>query len=253
MEQEAVEAQEIKREASELVNQAHSMAVRNAADFEAAGKILVAIKRVRKAISDTFDPIREKAHAAWKEVIAQQKKHDDPLEVAEKLLGRVMGQFQAEAEAERQRLIREEQKRLDEERRQAQVKADAERATQLKADEDARLAHAIALEAEGKKAEAARVLNAPPPPPPPPPAQPKQVSAYIHHAPKAAGVSFRDNWKARVVDKEALVKACAAGTQPLTLLTPDQKVLDGIAKALKGEARIPGVEFYSENVTAVRA
>jgi hypothetical protein len=71
--------------------------------------------------------------------------------------------------------------------------------------------------------------------------------------PKAQGVSFRDNWKARVVDKEVLLRAILAGQQPMSLLIPDQKALDGIAKALKGEARVPGVEFYADQVAAVRA
>jgi hypothetical protein len=248
------ETQEIARETGALVEQAQAVTVKTAAEFETAGKIVIAIRRVRKTITDTFEPIQKKAHAAWQEVIAQRKKHDEPLEAAEKNLTRIMGTYQAEVEAERQRLAREEQKRLDEEKRIAQKKADEERLEQLRIDNEARLAHAIALEAEGKAAEANRVLNAPPPPPPPPIQTPAPAPRMtMPEAPKAAGVSFRENWKARVVDFQLLLEAVAAGRQPLTMVEANQKALDGIAKALKGEARIPGVEFYSEQVSAVRA
>ena len=254
METPAVETQEIQRETSSLITQAQATAVKSAAEYEQAGALLVAIRKVRKSIADTFDPIREKAHAAWKEVIAQRDKHDLPLETAERSISRLMGTYQAEVEAERQRLIREENKRKEEEARAAQAKADAERAEQIRVDGEARLAHALALEAEGKNAEANRVLNAPPPPPPPPAPPPAPTArAVIPAAPKAAGVSFRENWKARVTDLQLLVTACANGHQPLTFLVPNQSVLDGIAKALKAEGRVPGVEFYSENISSVRA
>jgi hypothetical protein len=250
----ATETQEIQRETGALVDQARSLIVKSPAQYEEAGRIVIAIRRVRKSIADTFGPIKKKAHAAWLEVLAQEKKHDTPLEAAERQLSGIMGNFQAEVEAERQRIAREEAKRREEEQRAAQAKADEERAAQLRLDEDARLAHAAALEAEGKHAEANAVLDAPPPPPPPPapPAAPAPVAA-MPEAPKADGVSFRQNWKARVVDLQLLLEAVASGRQPLTMIEANQKALDGIAKALKGEARIPGVEFFSETVSSVRA
>lgn len=254
METPAVDTREIQTETSSLITQAQAAAVKSDAQYEQAGALLVAIRKVRKSIADTFDPIQKKAHAAWQEVIAQRKRHDEPLEGAERQLSRLMGTYQAEVEAERQRLAKVEAARLEQEKRDAQKKADDERAAQLKLDDDARLAHALALEAEGKNAEANRVLNAPPPPFLfPAPLAPTARTVYMPAAPKAAGISFRENWKARVVDLQLLVTACANGHQPLTMVEPNQKALDGIAKALKAEGRIPGVEFYSEPVSSVRA
>jgi hypothetical protein len=250
----APETQEIQRETGALVEQARSLTVKSPAQFEEAGAIVVAIRRVRKTIADTFDPIQKKAHAAWQEVIAQRKKHDTPLEAAERQLSGVMGSYQAEVEAERQRIAREDAKRREEEQRAAQAKADEERGAQLKADEDGRLAHATALAAEGKHAEANAVLDAPPPPPPPPaPPAPALRASSMPEAPKADGVSFRENWKARVTDLQLLVTSCANGHQPLTYVLANLPVLDKYAKALKGEARVPGVEFYAETVSSVRA
>jgi hypothetical protein len=248
---------EIKTETLSLAERADNFVItqiNNTADFEMAGGLLVSISRARDRIGKSFDPIIKKAHESHKEAIAQKKLLDDPMANAEKQIRGVMGKYEAEVQAERQRAARAEQQRQDEERRQAQAKADEDRKIQLKADEDARLAHAIALEAEGKKAEAARVLNAPPPPPPPPVQMPATTPAIaIPEAPKAAGVSFRQNWKARVVDANLLIQAIAAGQQAMNLMVPNQQALDGIAKALKGEARIPGVEFYTETVSSVRA
>jgi len=251
---EAVETEEIKTETVVLSEQTQRLVVASQADFEMAGSLLVSIARARDKISKTFDGLIKKAHELHKDVIAQKKTLDDPMANAEKQIRGVMGAYQAQIEAERQRAARAEQARQDEERRQAQAKADEERRIQLKADEEARLAHAIALEAEGKKAEAQRILNAPPPPPPmPAPVVQTTPAIHIPEAPKANGVSFRQNWKARVVDANLLIQAIAAGHQAVNLMVPNQSALDGIAKALKGEARIPGVEFYSETVSSVRA
>lgn len=49
-----------------------------------------------------------------------------------------------------------------------------------------------------------------------------------------------------VVDMKALCAAVAAGTQPETLVMPNQRVLDKMATALGAELRIPGVEVVTE-------
>jgi len=74
---------------------------------------------------------------------------------------------------------------------------------------------------------------------------------------KAEGISSRQNWKAEVVDLQALVSAAgaAAARGDITLLgylEPNTKALGQVAKALKGAARIPGVRIYAEDAIAVR-
>ena len=60
-----IETQEIARETGALVEQAKAITVTTAGQYEDAGKIVLAIRRMRKSITDTFEPIQKKAHAAW--------------------------------------------------------------------------------------------------------------------------------------------------------------------------------------------
>ncbi len=77
-------------------------------------------------------------------------------------------------------------------------------------------------------------------------------------APKAAGVSTRQNWKAEVQDLQALICAAAdafranGDTTLMAYLQADESALGKVAKALKNQARIPGVRIYNDPSMAVR-
>ena len=60
--------------------------------------------------------------------------------------------------------------------------------------------------------------------------------------PKADGLGFRDQWFAMVTDLKGLVRAVADGKQPLALLEPNMTALNGLARTLKNEMAVPGVE-----------
>ncbi|MEN6586811.1 MAG: hypothetical protein ABFE02_12295 [Sulfuricella sp.] len=60
---------------------------------------------------------------------------------------------------------------------------------------------------------------------------------------KPQGSSVRKIWKARVID---------AALVPNEYKTINQKALDAYAAAMKAEARIPGVEFYTEESVSIR-
>lgn len=73
-----------------------------------------------------------------------------------------------------------------------------------------------------------------------------------------AGVGSRQTWKAEVIDLKALViaagKAAEQGDDTLLgYLLADTKALGGTARALKKQARVPGVRFYVEQTLSVRA
>ena len=128
-------------------------------------------------------------------------------------------------QAEAARLAEENHKAMAEARRKA---------------EDAALAEAAALEAEGDTEGAEAILEAP-------------VIATvvpIREAPKAAGVSFRTNWKARVVDPMALLRAVVAGKVPAAAVSVNEAWLNQYARATKGEVPVPGVEFVAERAVA---
>lgn len=202
---------------------AQAVTVVDAGSYQVAADLLLDIKGLRTEIDATFGPIVQKAHAAHKEAVAQRKKHEQPLQEAEKLIKSRMGTWQR-AEEQRQR---EEAARLAAEARRR--------------DEEARLREAEALEEAGEVEAAERVLDEPAPAPPPPP--PTRV-------PVIKGVSGRDIWKFEVTDFPALVRAAAAGTVPMAALEPSTKFLGQQARSLMGEMKYDGVRVWSERSIA---
>jgi hypothetical protein len=173
--------------------------------------------------------------------------------------------------AERERAAREESERLQREAQEraaeAQRAADAEAAAARAAGDEAAAAAAEAQAAEAQRiadqaAAAAREREQ------------QEALAAQHHAneaqaamdladvappmpavqsgARAQGVATRKTWKVKSVDKVQLVVAAAkaidAGDQDkadqlLAYLLVDEAALNGVARSLKGAARVPGVVF----------
>ena len=76
------------------------------------------------------------------------------------------------------------------------------------------------------------------------PAQAAPINTYVAApAEKPRGAAIRKVWKARVVD---------AALVPDQFKTINEKALDAYAKSMKQDAKVPGVEFYSEDSLAIR-
>lgn len=225
------EVKAIETKTGALVERAQAFVVNSADSFGLAGQELVAIKGLQKEVNATFDPIVSKAYELYKEAGAQKKKHSEPLEAAEKLYKGKMATWEEE---ERRRLA-EEARRREEEKRRQEEEAEEERRRQ-----------AAELEAAGLHETAAAILAEPSPAPEPEPEP-------VPEAPQAAGVSFRYNYSAEVVDFMALVKAVVAGQAPAALLLPNQPALNQMAKAMKDELQIAGVKVKKDRVVSARA
>lgn len=65
--------------------------------------------------------------------------------------------------------------------------------------------------------------------------------AYV--APKLHGAAGRKVWKCRIVNPKEV---------PPEFCMPNEKALDGYAKAMKENASLPGCEFYAEDSVAIR-
>lgn len=78
------------------------------------------------------------------------------------------------------------------------------------------------------------------------------MTAPILAPQKTAGMSYRDNWKGDVDDMSLLLKAIVEGKAPITLVQPDSKAINQIAKATKGKQDIPGVRFFNEKIPVSR-
>jgi hypothetical protein len=243
---------ELETQATEIAAKIPLIAITDPTSFAAAVEDRAEIKRRLSKIDEVMGPIVQTAHAAWKTAVAKREQLRGPFVDADKAYARAMGAYEQEQERirrEAEESARRERERLEAEER-ARVAAEQERLR--KEAEDTRLAEAAAAEAKGDTVMAERLVAAPvvvptvaPRPvyvPPPPPA-PKPV---------AAGVSFRDQWSAKVTNLMALVQAVAKGEQPITLIQADMTALNGLARTLKQAMNLPGVEAVNERIAAQR-
>jgi hypothetical protein len=274
----APQEEEIARKVPALVDQAAALTITGQASLTIANDFSIAIKRLRKEIDDTFDPIIEAAHIAHKVALDKKRKHVEPVNAAEREVKGKIGAYlteqdrirreaerkawEAEQEkiraqqearrreqevlrrAEEDRRAREEadrrevaeaearaaRARSDEGRRRAQDEADrirreaAERAAVEKAKADAEQAR-IREEAARKHAE----LEAAAPPP----------VARV----ETKGISTREDWDFEVVDENLV---------PREFLAIDESKLRRYAKAMKVDAIVPGVRFFSKTIVRQR-
>lgn len=215
----------LEREATALVVQAKALRITDHASHEAAGAFLRDVKALRQEVAATFDPIVERAHQTHREALAQRRRHDEPLVEAERVVKAAIGAYAAEQE------------------RRARIAAAEAAAKARREEEERRLAEAAALEAAGEREEAERVLEEPVYAPPPPPVAVQRVS----------GVSTREKWSAKIVDKMALVRAVADGKASPELLDVNMATANRLAAALKETLAIPGLRSVSDRVVSARA
>jgi hypothetical protein len=70
------------------------------------------------------------------------------------------------------------------------------------------------------------------------------------NAPRVEGVSFRENWRADVVDKAAFVAAVASKPELVNLLDANLAALGHLARAHKSALNLPGVRVWCEYIVA---
>lgn len=208
--------------------------------LDAAATELAGIVARKKAITEKRMDITRPLDAAKRAVMDFFAAPLDLLEQAERALKGGMVTYERK---ERERIAAEQRaadQRAAEERAAAEQRArDAEaaaRAAHADGDEDA-AAEAIARANEARE-QAELAMVAPPLP--------------AVAAPKAAGASFRGTWKGRVTDKAKLIAAAASRPELQGLLAIDTIALNGMARAVKDSATVPGVEFYEERGVATR-
>lgn len=219
---ELVDGSQVTQRALTYPDQARALTIRDAKSYEAACDFLKGIKALRGEIADTFDPHVKRAFEAHRALCKEKQDAERPLTEAERIVKDAIRAYDDEQE----RIRREEQRRLQEEARQRE--------------EERRLEEAIALDQEaaatgdaGKHLEAEAIL-----------AQPITVPvvAVAPVTPKVTGISFRETWSGRVTDLAALIRYAAANPQFMTLLQVNQPVLNGLARSLKNNLKVPGVD-----------
>lgn len=263
------EVHAIEKKTPDVIQQASVLQIIDHEQEAAGVELIRAIKGLKKEVEDTFGPIKKKTHEAWKESVAQEKRHLEPLEAAEKLVRGKVLVFQDEQErlrkAEEERLAeiarKEQQKRIDAAAKRVNtlLKKGGDVVSQIRAleadltasdltDEDKaaieyrlnflRLKHEnIESNIQQKQTEAEQTRYVSPAPMMPPP------------APKVQGTSTKTTKEARIDNPMALIKAVAAETVPVGIITFDMKTLD---KLVNAGAIIPGVSFTEKKILTVR-
>jgi hypothetical protein len=78
-----------------------------------------------------------------------------------------------------------------------------------------------------------------------------QATVAAESTPRVGGVTFRENWRAEVIDKVLFVNAVAAKSELVNLVDPNLAALGHLARAHKGALDIAGVRVWCElSVTA---
>ncbi|TSA55668.1 hypothetical protein D4R42_05220 [bacterium] len=215
---------EVKQEAMELKHTASELKILDSASMQKGGECLREIKTVRKRLKDVFKPIVDAQKAAYQVTVGEFKKYDDPLKLAEVTVKQGIGTYQVEAERKRKAA---EEKLQEEARKQA---------------EEIQLQAASQAEQNGNADAAEAIIS-----------QPVAAPRVKIEKEVTEGVSTRKLWSAEVTDLMALVKAVAAGEQPLTFLKADTTALNSMAKAQKELMKVPGVEAVSKVTVAARS
>lgn len=218
---------ELQHEALTIVESAKAIVIHDQESYDDASKLLLeVIMPFRKRWLSYWSPLRETAYSSYKKILDKFNEGDKPAEQAEKHVKQAIRDWDSE------------QARIQQERqREAQRKAEADEAAR-------RLEESVFAEESGAVEEAEAIMSAPS----------TAVAAPVEPTyQRAAGVSSRENWKARVTDMKALCKAIAKGDVPDTYVEANMSTLNARAKADKQTLKIPGVQAYNEPIIAGRS
>lgn len=233
-----------------LETRQRAAAITDTASYQAAADLSANIKRAIKHLEAVGGPLVKKTWDAYKEAKGLLDARLRPYQEAETIIKNGLRTYDDRIAAEQAAIEAENQRRARE--HAEKVWQEEQAAAKRKRDEDEALAKAMKAEEAGNKAKADAILETiqpTPPPAPPPPPPPVQVAPL---RPAAAGVSYRDNWKAEVVDLMALVKAVASGQASIDYLMPNNAMLNSLAKSKKETMAVPGVKAWNDRVVNQR-
>jgi len=211
--------QEIKNEVGLIVSKANALTITTPELYIVATDMAKTITERKKFVINEFKEPKDLAKKAHLAIVAMEAKCLEPLNEARYILDRKRIAYD-----EQQELIRRaKQREAEEEARKQQAKLEAQAEKK-----------AIKAEKNGDKATAEALRQDVPQVP---------IPVVEKETPIIKGTSKRRMWKARIVDETKI---------PRKYLIPNMVAINGIAKAEKDKASIPGVEFYYEDILTER-
>lgn len=207
----------IQKETQDLTQKAQGLIISNQTEYALASEFLKAVKGLQKKVTDTFDPICQASHKAWKEALSKKDLHLKPLQEAEQIVKQKSIAFITEQE----RIVKEQQEELrrEAEAEEAKKKAALE-ARAKKAEESGKADKADELRA---KAEEVRI----------------EAPVIAPTFQKVNGQAIKEKWYAVVSDFSKL---------PDEYKLPNMPMLNKVAQATRGAIPVAGIEFRSEKV-----
>jgi hypothetical protein len=218
--EEVMNEQEQRAQALTITQQANTFIVTTQQDYDNAAEICKDIKVKIKTIEEYWKDLKDKAYKAWKDICNKENELLSPYTKAESGIKSKMVVWQKQ-KMEEERAIREQQERQKREESEMLLKE------AVKADEEGNKDRADFMFEAAENVSNVQIK------------QPAQV--------KTAGTAVKKIWKARVINAELVpISIAGAVIRPI-----DEKVLNDLAKASKGNMAIPGVEFYEDINIAV--
>lgn len=216
-------AQQYEAQSRDLLTMAKQFEISTADDYERANESLKGIIIKKRELDERRKAITRPIDDAKKRIMDLFQPALKYLEDAEQTIKRDMLVWNREQERlrqEREARLREQQRKEREKLQQQAEKASASGKTEK----------AEALLQQADMTDGVSVA----------PATPKTSS------------SVRKTWQARVTDKAALIKAAAERPDLQALLNVDQTALNAMARGLKSNLSIPGVEAYQRESISTR-
>jgi len=166
------------------------------------------LKVMEKQMLDEIQPHVDRAHKAWKALVATREEKMQPIKDADARANRLLTDYQL--------------------REAAAARAAQEAADKAAREDAARLARAEGDKRTAKAIEAGRVAVA---------------SVAVEQPKKLEGVSAPiERYSAEVVDIVALCKAVVSGAAPVGYIEANMSVINKTVAACKGKIAIPGVK-----------
>lgn len=217
---------EIKKQVEPVIHSALSIEIIDKESLQDAVDSLYKVKSVQKKVEEYWSPLNKKAYEHWKQILAKKKEMLEPLIKAEKIIKNKITAFEEW-----------ERKRAEEERRKMQAKLEE----QARKERERLLKKADKIKSQELKEtliEQAEEIEAP--------------EVHIESNTKVDGISYRTTWKAKVVNKKLFLEAALKDDNLLSFILIDEKKLNKIAQATKGQLNYQGIKFYSEKIVTTR-
>jgi hypothetical protein len=219
--------QELKQEALTIVQRATLVKISDQQSYNAACDLLQKeIVPFRKKWADYWKPLTGAAWTAYKKIQDKFKEMDEPAEQAERVVKAEIRRWD------------DEQIRIEQEK-QRKAQEEAEKA----ATEERLRAAIVAEEAGASETEVAAIVDTP---------LAVVADPVAPTYQRTSGISRRENWKCKIVDLHALVKAAAKDKNLLCYLEANQSALNARAKADRQTLNIPGVVPYNDAIVSAR-